>query len=718
MNDSIYFKMMKSLCESKKLNENFNLDDALADVTEAAESVYKGSEINSDTIDRILNDDKFEVSKKYTNEQKEQIVNWFKREEEIYLEESKKKLIKEDINLDKDETEIEESAEGTVTDVVAVVDPDLSSDDYEKVIDKAEEIIDETPDGEQPMDAQYIDQNIYTCPICGNAFFTEVELDEGDACPVCSEVPEAFIFNGKVAGELTNEDEATLDELEGNLDEEIPEDEESSEDMAPINDEDIGDEYEEQPSKEEKEDESKHESLDFHKACKLLNELRHIDRTVTAVAYDFSELSEEIQNNLIKNYRYNNRVKDDGDMSASNIIRNDARSSVIEELSKVPGIDVKELNKKTFSDLSYEDHDGRTAIRELEKYQNIPYRFKLSDLSSELDLNDDYKDNEYYKNRELNGEGVLNSDGYDRYIGDDILKSLRYYTNYSEISKAEKKEIRSKIQSMCQNIKTAFENGIKYYRDSFATNSDSISSLNKIKNKPIVRELSKDWYTEDGKVICSKDKAKVIKNESVEKILLTEAPVNIEYDNGSFDVYNYDELDDYGKRRAFDNKKHLANNLYGRRWPALKSQIEEDVNELVKSLGFKSANVDVTDEEVRVSTSTDDLVDYAKRNGIELIPNSEEKQKSYYSHPSVLIRYNMVGNTYSYNRGSFMVDVSGFESGGKEVQEELEMDFEGITAKIKRSIKNAHKQAEDDYKAKMSKQNKEYLKDGREYVEN
>lgn len=173
-----------------------------------------------------------------------------------------------------DAPETEESAEGTVDNIVAVVDPDLSSDDYDKVIANAEEIIDETPEGEQPTDEHYIGQNIYTCPICGNAFFTEVELDEGDACPVCSEVPEAFIFNGKVEGELTDEDEEELSDLEGNLDEEIPEEtEDEGEEVpnVPINDEDVGDEYEE--------DETKKESLKRNKSKNNLKEDMNVAET-------------------------------------------------------------------------------------------------------------------------------------------------------------------------------------------------------------------------------------------------------------------------------------------------------------------------------------------------------------------------------------------------------------------------------------------------------
>ena len=75
----------KNIEESESID--FNLDDALADVTEVAESIYKGSEINSDTIRSLLNRHE-SLKDKYTEEQKDQIVDWFIKQEELLFHES------------------------------------------------------------------------------------------------------------------------------------------------------------------------------------------------------------------------------------------------------------------------------------------------------------------------------------------------------------------------------------------------------------------------------------------------------------------------------------------------------------------------------------------------------------------------------------------------------------------------------------------------------
>lgn len=88
--DEIYYKLDEVLSGMwqdyvpSDLNEAFNLDDAVADVTEWAESMYKGSEINSSTISSLLNS-KEELKDKYTENQKEKIVKWFEDEEAKYM---------------------------------------------------------------------------------------------------------------------------------------------------------------------------------------------------------------------------------------------------------------------------------------------------------------------------------------------------------------------------------------------------------------------------------------------------------------------------------------------------------------------------------------------------------------------------------------------------------------------------------------------------------
>ncbi len=85
---------IKPLEES--LKEAFDLDTALEDVTEWAESIYKGSEINSDTIGSLLRSHEA-LKDKYTDKQKERIVKWFEDQERMLMpmEESSKEPIKE-----------------------------------------------------------------------------------------------------------------------------------------------------------------------------------------------------------------------------------------------------------------------------------------------------------------------------------------------------------------------------------------------------------------------------------------------------------------------------------------------------------------------------------------------------------------------------------------------------------------------------------------------
>lgn len=114
------------------------------------------------------------------------------------------------------------------SDIVVVVDPDLSEDEFTQAAADAQEIVDETPEGEIPMDDEHVGDKTYTCPICGNTFFSEEDMTDGDECPVCSEVPTAFVLRGEVQmAEEESEDEEVPE------DDEVPMDEEPEEDLDP-----------------------------------------------------------------------------------------------------------------------------------------------------------------------------------------------------------------------------------------------------------------------------------------------------------------------------------------------------------------------------------------------------------------------------------------------------------------------------------------------------
>ena len=129
----------------------------------------------------------------------------------------------------------DELPEDTATDAVIVVDPELDTDEYEANLDDLQAIIDETPDGEVPSTDEYVNDYVYTCPICGNNFFSDTEMGSDEECPVCGEIVDEFILVGGVE----SPDEALGDEDE-EMDNEIPED-----DSDEYEDEDI-DEIEEE----------------------------------------------------------------------------------------------------------------------------------------------------------------------------------------------------------------------------------------------------------------------------------------------------------------------------------------------------------------------------------------------------------------------------------------------------------------------------------------
>ena len=96
------------------------------------------------------------------------------------IKESKKKVVKkkkvestqlhedEDLEDNIDNTNIEDQVADDVSDdVIVVTDPDLSVDEYEDRLDDLQDIIDSTPEGEDPIDTEYVDDEVYSCPVCG-----------------------------------------------------------------------------------------------------------------------------------------------------------------------------------------------------------------------------------------------------------------------------------------------------------------------------------------------------------------------------------------------------------------------------------------------------------------------------------------------------------------------------------------------------------------------
>jgi len=135
----------------------------------------------------------------------------------------------------------DELPEDTVDDAVLVIDPELDSDEYEANLDDLQAIIDETPEGEVPSTDEYVNDYVYTCPICGNNFFSDTEMTGGEPCPVCGEEVDEFILVGDIESPeealgADEEDEDIIDDADEDLDANVDVDEDLDADVDDIED--------------------------------------------------------------------------------------------------------------------------------------------------------------------------------------------------------------------------------------------------------------------------------------------------------------------------------------------------------------------------------------------------------------------------------------------------------------------------------------------------
>ena len=124
--------------------------------------------------------------------------------EGVKMNEENKKISLEEATLKALATQAEEledgpeQAEGIMDGIIVVTDPEVDTKNYEEIIEKAQEIVDNTPEGEIPFDEEYLGEYMLTCPICGTTFIEPEILEPGATCPVCLDQPESFIVVGKV----------------------------------------------------------------------------------------------------------------------------------------------------------------------------------------------------------------------------------------------------------------------------------------------------------------------------------------------------------------------------------------------------------------------------------------------------------------------------------------------------------------------------------------
>lgn len=163
--------------------------------------------------------------------------------EKMNLQEATLKALYDQLDDSKDINEVE----GLVDNILVVTDPKINTEEYEEVIERAQEIVEDTPEGEIPFDEEWEGQYLQTCPICGATFVTDEILEPGAICPVCTQVPEAFVMVGRVE---TDEQVAK----ENNIDTESENEEENIEgtEFKPETFEDEDEEEIEEPNEEEK----------------------------------------------------------------------------------------------------------------------------------------------------------------------------------------------------------------------------------------------------------------------------------------------------------------------------------------------------------------------------------------------------------------------------------------------------------------------------------
>lgn len=179
-----------------------------------------------------------------------------------------------------DQTEGITNVEGLVDDILVVTDPEVTSEEYDEVIERAQEIVEDTPEGNVPFDEEYVGQYLLTCPICGTTFVSQQMLEPGATCPACMEVPESFVVKGKID---TDENVAIDNGLQ--VEEEQKEETEAVPDTTTI--EDI-----EEPVKEE-DIEKQTASKEIPEGNKLQESISNEDKTFSS--YRFVSLYPELK---------------------------------------------------------------------------------------------------------------------------------------------------------------------------------------------------------------------------------------------------------------------------------------------------------------------------------------------------------------------------------------------------------------------------------------
>lgn len=185
--------------------------------------------------------------------------------------------------------------EGEEKDIVTVIDPDLSTKEFKEKQQEVNDIINNTPEGENVVDTEYVGMKIYTCPLCLSNFYSEVEMEDESQCPVCFETPDKFVYLGTVEQAASEDDEQAVEQAEQELDNQSEEDsvdnDNEDEDEYELLDDEDNEEITDENDEEEKED-------DKLLASKKLD----VKGKVVAESSELPEIHQKL-NNANKEYR-------------------------------------------------------------------------------------------------------------------------------------------------------------------------------------------------------------------------------------------------------------------------------------------------------------------------------------------------------------------------------------------------------------------------------
>ena len=191
------------------------------------------------------------------------------------------KVLKEDKHVD---------LEGEEKDIVTVIDPDLSTKEFKEKQQEVNDIINNTPEGENVVDTEYVGMKIYTCPLCLSNFYSEVEMDDEAQCPVCFETPDKFVYLGTVEQAASDSDEEAVEKAEQELDNSQPDEETDGEDEYEL----VDDDTEENTDETDEEDNKLFASKQLNVKGKLFRE---------ATEEQLPEIHQKPRTNANKNYK-------------------------------------------------------------------------------------------------------------------------------------------------------------------------------------------------------------------------------------------------------------------------------------------------------------------------------------------------------------------------------------------------------------------------------